>query len=58
MKLIYFKSALKSDSYDVSIGIKIPFSTVLVTVEPGHSLLTVCYHELFENFVDVALMKY
>jgi hypothetical protein len=49
MKLIYLKSALKSDSFDVSIGIKIPFFRVSVTIEPGRSLLTVRYHELFES---------
>ena len=39
MKLIYFKSSLKCDSFDVGIGIKIPFFRVLVTMEPGRSLL-------------------
>ena len=39
MKLIYLKSALKCDSFDVAIGIKIPFFKVLVTIEPGRSLL-------------------
>ena len=39
MQLIYLKSALKCDSFDVAIGIKIPFFRVLVTIEPGHSLL-------------------
>ena len=39
MKLIYLKSALKYKSFDVAIGIKIPFFGVLVTIEPGHSLL-------------------
>ena len=39
MKLIYLKSALKCDSFDVGIGIKIPFFRVLVTIEPGRSLL-------------------
>ena len=39
MKLIYLKSALKCDSFDVGIGIKIPFFGVLVTIEPGRSLL-------------------
>ena len=33
------KSALKCDSFDVTIGIKIPFFGVLVTIEPGRSLL-------------------
>ena len=39
MKLIYLKSALKCNSFDVAIDIKIPFSRVLVTIEPGRSLL-------------------
>ena len=38
-ELIYLKSSLKSDSFDVAIGIKIPFFRVLVTIEPGRSLL-------------------
>ena len=45
---IFLKSALKADSFDVSIGIKIPFFRVSVTIEPGRSLLTVRYHELFD----------
>ena len=48
MKIIYLKSALKSNCFDVSIYIKIPFSRVSVTIEPGRSLLTVRYHELFD----------
>ena len=39
MKLIYLKSALKFDSWDVAIGNKIPFFRVLVTIESGRSLL-------------------
>ena len=39
MKLVYLKSAQKFDSFDVSIGIKIPFFRVLVTIESGRSLL-------------------
>ena len=39
MKLIYLKSALKCDSFDVTIGTKIPFFRVLVTIVPGCSLL-------------------
>ena len=39
MKLIYLKSVLKCDSFDVAIGIKIPFFRVLVSIEPGRSLL-------------------
>ena len=33
------KSALKCDSFDVTIGIKFPFFRVLVTIEPVRSLL-------------------
>ena len=36
---IYVKSALKCDSFDVAIDIKIQFFRVLVTIEPGRSLL-------------------
>ena len=39
MKLIYLKSALKCDSFDVAIGTKIPFFRHLVTIEPARSLL-------------------
>ena len=39
MKLIYLKSVLKCDSFDVAIDIKIQFFRVLVTIEPGRSLL-------------------
>ena len=35
----YIKSALKCNSFDVAIGIKIPFFRVLVTIEPVRSLL-------------------
>ena len=65
MKLVYLKSALKCDSFDVTIGIKIPFFKVSVTIKPGRSLLefvtTNCLigHEdsvfSFNNFSDVAL---
>ena len=48
MKLIYLKSALKCDFFYVTIGIKIPFFRVLVTIEPGRSLFTLSYHELFD----------
>ena len=39
MRLIYLKSALKCDSFDVTIGVKIPFFRVSVAIEPGRSLL-------------------
>ena len=34
-----FKSALKCDSFHVTISIKISFFRVSVTIEPGRSLL-------------------
>ena len=34
-----FKSASKDDSFDVAISVNIPFFNVLVTIEPGRSLL-------------------
>ena len=39
MKLIYLKSALKCNSFDVAIGTKILFFRVLVTIELGRSIL-------------------
>ena len=39
MKLIYSKSPLKCNSFDVAIDIKTQFFRVLVTIEPGRSLL-------------------
>ena len=39
MKLIYLTSELKCGTFDVAIGIKILFFRVLVTIEPGRSLL-------------------
>ena len=39
MKLISLKSALKYDSFDVAIDIKIQFFRVLVPIEPDRSLL-------------------
>ena len=51
IKLIYLKSALKCHSFDVAIDIEIPFYRVLVTIEPGRSLLqfitTNCLIEAF-----------
>ena len=34
-----FKISIKSDSFDAATGIKIPFFRVVVTIEPGRSLL-------------------
>ena len=41
MELTHLKSALGFDSFAISTGIKTPFFRVSVTIEPGHSLLTV-----------------
>ena len=38
IKIIYLKSALECNPFDVAIDIKIPCFRVLVTIEPGHSL--------------------
>ena len=68
MKLIYLKSALKCDSFDVGIGIKIPFYRVLVTIEPGRSLLqfvttncliamTLIMSQLFYLSLDIVFSK-
>ena len=54
MKLIYLKSALKCDSLDVAIGIKIPFFRVLVTIEPGRSLLQFV---ITNYLIETALMS-
>ena len=39
MRHIYLNSALKCDSFDVAIDIKIPFVRFLVAIEPGRSLV-------------------
>ena len=39
MKLIYLKSLLKCDSFDVTVDIKVPFFRVSDTIESGRSLL-------------------
>ena len=54
MKIIYLKSALKCDSFDVvSIVINILFLRVSASIVPGPSLLQVRYHELFDNTAAV-----
>ena len=61
MKLIYFILALKCDSFDVTIGVKIPFFRVSVTIEPGRSLLqfvtTNCLINLEKHFLQNELFK-
>ena len=47
IKLMEF--SITPDSFDISIGIKIPFFSVSVTFEPGRSSPTVRYHELFDT---------
>ena len=57
MKLIYLKSALKCDSFDVAIDIKIQFFRVLVTIEPGRSLLQfVTTNCLFSALASLVLL--
>ena len=63
MKVIYLKSALKCDSFDVAFGTKIPFFRLLVTIEPGRSLLqfitTNCLiRRLLESFVPPILFLF
>ena len=49
---------IKVRLFHVSIGIKILFFTVSVTIEPGHSLLTVRYHELSEKDKNIQFHVY
>ena len=49
MKVIYLKSKYKSNSFDVSICVKISFFRMSVNIEPDHCLLTVRYHKPFEK---------
>jgi hypothetical protein len=56
MKLISLKLAYKSNSFDVSIGIKILFFRVSVTIELGSFLLTVCYHKLFDDLLHTVCL--
>ena len=55
MKLIYLKSALKCDSFDVAIDIKIQFFRVLVTIEPGRSLLQFVTTNCLISFLKFSL---
>ena len=59
MKLIYLKSALKCNSFDEAIDIKIQFFRVLVTIEPGRSLLqfvtTNCLKVFLEPLICVII---
>ena len=49
-----FEIRIKIWSFWLSVGIKIPFFRVSVTIELGRSLLTVRYHELF----DIVILFY
>ena len=57
MKLIYLKSELKCDSFDVTIGIKIPFFKVLVTIELGRSLLQFVTTNCSIKFVQYVILE-
>ena len=46
MKPKCLKSALKCNSFDVAIGTKFSFFRVLVTIEPGRSLLLIFYESI------------
>ena len=49
MKLIYLKSVLKYNSFDVAIDIKIPFFWNFGYYGAGSVLATVRYQELFDS---------
>ena len=40
MRLVYLKSSLKCDSFDVTIGVKIPFFRNLITIVAPHYTVT------------------
>ena len=44
-----FEISIKFNCFDASIGIKFLFFRVSITFEPGRFLLTVRYHELFDQ---------
>ena len=59
MKLVYLKSALKCDSFDVAIDIKIQFFRVLVTIEPGRSLLQfVTTNCLIDSVLELTILLF
>ena len=58
MKLIYLKPASKCDSFVVAIDIKIPFFKVLVTIEPGRSLLQFVTTNCLITSVDLSLYNF
>ena len=56
MKLIYLKSALKCNSFDVAIDIKIQFFRIFGYYWAGSLLTTVRYPELFDNVKIIRLV--
>ena len=56
MKLIYLKSTLKSDSFDVYIGIKIPFFLILANIGSGRSLLQFVTTNCLKGFLSSLIM--
>ena len=56
--MIMFKISLNSNSFDATNSIKVPFFRFSVTIEPGHSLHTVHYQELFEKLGGIAFEIY
>ena len=56
-KLIYLISALKCDSFDVIIGIKVSSFRVSFTIEPVLLLAIVRYHELFEQLTETKFRR-
>ena len=52
-----FEISIKFNCFDASIDIKFLFFRVSITFEPGRSLLTVRYHELWEATVYLGKVK-
>ena len=52
-----FKAALKCDSFDVAIGTKIPVFRLLVTFEPGPSLLQFVTTNCLTRLTDRAIPR-
>ena len=57
-----FRTSIKMRFFYVAIGIKIPSFRVLVTIEPGHSLLQFitlnCLKIKFDFFLDAILKTF
>ena len=52
------KLALKCDSFDVTIGIKIPFFRVSVTIEPGRTLPNALYIHIAQTCEGFFILSY